>query len=49
MSDGTVIGANCLIKSGSVIGEKGFGFQRDGDDILEFIHYGKVVIGNNVR
>ncbi len=49
VSDGTVIGANCLIKSGSVIGEKGFGFQREGDDILEFIHYGKVVIGDNVE
>ena len=49
ISDNTVIGSNCLIKSGSVIGEKGFGFQRDHEEILEFIHYGKVIIGDNVE
>ncbi len=46
----TIIGSNCLIKSGAVIGEKGFGFERDKDETpIPFPHFGRVIIGNNVE
>lgn len=48
--ENTKIGKNCLIKSGSIIGQKGFGFERDESGVpIEFTHYGKVLIGNNVE
>lgn len=44
------IGKCCLIKSGTVIGQRGFGFERDTDGIpIPFIHYGSVQIGNFVE
>lgn len=49
IADKTIIGEGCRIKSGTVIGEKGFGFVRDNDLVLEFIHYGNVVIGDRVE
>ena len=36
IAKGTVIGEGCRIKSGSIIGEKGFGFVREGEAIHEF-------------
>ena len=43
------IGENCEIKSGAVIGQDGFGFERDKDGTpIHFPHYGKVILGNNV-
>jgi UDP-3-O-[3-hydroxymyristoyl] glucosamine N-acyltransferase len=44
------IGNNCVIKSGTVIGEDGFGFERNDDGIpIRLTHLGSVVIGNNVE
>lgn len=43
------IGDNCEIKSGAVIGQEGFGFERDEDGMpLHFPHSGEVIIGNDV-
>lgn len=48
--DGVQIGENCHIKSGSVIGHNGFGFERDENNVPhEFPHLANVVIGNNVQ
>lgn len=44
------IGNNCNIKSGSIIGETGFGFERDEAGIpIKFPHLGGVIIGDNVE
>lgn len=44
-----IMGNNCEIKSGAVIGQEGFGFERDEAGIpTHFPHFGNVVIGNNV-
>ncbi len=50
INDNVKIGKNCLIKSGTVIGEKGFGFEiaEDGTP-LEFPHIGSVTIEDNVE
>jgi len=43
------IGRNCEIKSGAVIGQDGFGFERDEDGTpIHFPHYGKVIVNDNV-
>lgn len=45
----TVIGKSCYIKSGVVIGQPGFGFEKNGDGLpIHFPHLGKVLIGNDV-
>jgi UDP-3-O-[3-hydroxymyristoyl] glucosamine N-acyltransferase len=50
IADGVRIGKNCRIKSGSVIGEDGFGFEPDTDGTpLRMIHLGGVVIGDRVE
>ncbi len=50
ISEGVQIGANCLIKSGSIIGQRGFGFERDRNGIpITFNHYGSVTIGDFVE
>ena len=47
--DGTIIGSDCYIKSGVVIGQPGFGFENDENGVpIHFPHLGKVIIGNNV-
>lgn len=49
ISGDTVIGKNCHFKSGAVIGEEGFGFERDENDInVRFPQIGRVEIGDNV-
>lgn len=46
----TVIGADCWIKSGAVIGEDGYGFERDEDGTpIRLLHFGGVRIGNRVE
>lgn len=46
---GTKIGKNCYIQSGAVIGEDGFGYERDEKNIpVKMVHLGGVKIGNNV-
>lgn len=48
--DNTVeIGKNCEIKSGAVIGQSGFGFEKDATGkSTHFPHFGGVIIKNNV-
>lgn len=47
---GTRIGRFCEIKSGAVIGEPGFGFERDENNRpLKMIHMGGVSIGDHVE
>jgi UDP-3-O-[3-hydroxymyristoyl] glucosamine N-acyltransferase len=44
------IGKDCIIKSGAVIGEAGFGFERDEEGKpIRFPHLGNVVIGDRVE
>lgn len=44
------LGKFCLIKSGTVIGQRGFGFERNDDGLpISFPHFGSVVIGDNVE
>ncbi|MDD5304245.1 MAG: DapH/DapD/GlmU-related protein [Elusimicrobia bacterium] len=46
---GTRIGKHCVIKSGAVIGDSGFGPERDADGRpLMMIHFGGVLIGDHV-
>ncbi|MGV8934794.1 MAG: hypothetical protein ACOH1I_09230 [Gallionellaceae bacterium] len=50
VADGVSIGEDCQIKSGTVIGEAGFGFERDGAGIpVRMLHLGSVVIGDRVE
>lgn len=50
IADGVQIGKNCRIKSGSVIGEDGFGFERDIDGTpIRMIHLGGLRIGDRVE
>lgn len=43
------IGRDCEIKSGAVIGQDGFGFERYEDGTpIHFPHYGKVIVKDNV-
>lgn len=50
VADGVTIGADCLIKSNSVIGEAGFGFERDEAGIpVRILHLGSVAIGDRVE
>ncbi len=50
IEENTKIGKNCYIKSGAIIGEDGFGFARDENNVpLRFPHIGTVKIGNNVE
>lgn len=50
IADGVRIGKNCRIKSCSVIGEDGFGFERELDGTpLRMIHLGGVRIGDRVE
>ena len=46
----SVIGSNCYIKSGSVIGEDGFGFDFEEDGTpVRLPHLGRVVLDSNVE
>jgi UDP-3-O-[3-hydroxymyristoyl] glucosamine N-acyltransferase LpxD len=47
---GTRIGRFCEVKSGAVIGDSGFGFERDHENNpIRMIHLGGVVIGDHVE
>jgi UDP-3-O-[3-hydroxymyristoyl] glucosamine N-acyltransferase len=49
ISSSSIIGKNCKIKSGSIIGESGFGLVTDKDKKHhEIPHIGKVIIKDNV-
>lgn len=44
-----VLGRHCEIKSGAVLGQEGFGFERDEEgEPVHFPHFGDVVVGDNV-
>ena len=50
LRSGTQVGAWCEIQSGAVIGDAGFGFERDTDNRpLRMIHLGGVRIGEHVQ
>lgn len=50
IASNVVVGDDCVIKSGAVVGEDGFGFERDLDGTpLRFLHFGGVRIGNRVE
>ena len=44
-----VLGHHCEIKSGAVLGQEGFGFERNEQgEPVHFPHFGDVIVGNNV-
>lgn len=48
--ENTVIGNDCLIKENCVIGDEGFGMERDENGIpYKIPHLGGVILGNNVE
>ena len=48
--DGVKIGKDCVIKSNTIIGEAGFGFERDEmNKPIRLLHLGDVIIGNRVE
>jgi len=50
IGDGVSIGKACLLKSQCVIGEDGFGFERDNNDVpVRIPHIGSVEVGNYVE
>jgi UDP-3-O-[3-hydroxymyristoyl] glucosamine N-acyltransferase len=50
VSRNSEIGSNCFIKSGTVIGQKGFGFEKSSEGMpITIPQIGSVVIGNNVE
>jgi UDP-3-O-[3-hydroxymyristoyl] glucosamine N-acyltransferase len=46
---GTVIGEDCIIQAGAVIGSDGFGFAQDGEQWVKIPQLGRVVIGDRVE
>ena len=49
IDNNVTIGHDCEIKSGTVIGQSGFGFERnENGEPIRFPHLGKVIIGNYV-
>lgn len=50
ITDGVKIGHHCLIRSNSVLGEEGFGFENDADGTpIRIPHLGSVEIGDHVE
>jgi UDP-3-O-[3-hydroxymyristoyl] glucosamine N-acyltransferase len=50
IEDEVIIGCGCVIKSGAVIGENGFGFERDErGKALRLPHLGTVIVDDNVE
>lgn len=50
IGDDVVIGERCVVKSCAVIGEDGFGYERDEQGLpVRLVHLGTVVIGNDVE
>jgi UDP-3-O-[3-hydroxymyristoyl] glucosamine N-acyltransferase len=44
-----VLGEDCFVKSGAVIGSIGFGISGDAAGIVELPHIGRAMLGNRVR
>ena len=49
IKENTVIGADCVIRTGTKIGGPGFEIKNDGTKTITVTHIGGVVIGNNVE
>lgn len=49
IEDGCRIGSRVVIKSAAVIGSKGFGFVREGDQLIKFPQIGTLVIEDDVE
>lgn len=50
IGDEVVIGERCVVKSGAIIGEEGFGFERDGDGkAVRLPHLGTVRLEDDVE
>ena len=47
--EGCVLGARCLLNPGAVVGGEGFGFARDGQDIVKIPQQGTVRLGADVE
>ncbi len=47
--DNSRIGENCVLHAGAVIGAPGFGYVRDGNEIIDFPQIGVVVLENRVE
>ena len=47
--ENSIIGNEVIIKSGSVIGERGFGYVKGEKGYIPIVHQGKVRIGNRVE
>ncbi len=47
--DDCIIGRDCLLQAGAVIGAEGFGFARDGSHWIKQPQLGRVVIGDRVE
>ncbi len=44
-----IIGDRCVIHSGVTLGDDGFAFERNGNRLMLFPHFGRVIIGNDVE
>jgi len=47
--ENSLLGDNVTIKSGTLIGQVGFGFKFEKNKIIKFPHIGRVIIENNVQ
>ncbi|MGI0007634.1 MAG: LpxD N-terminal domain-containing protein, partial [Nitrosotalea sp.] len=43
------IGNRCIIHSGIILGDDGFAFERDEENLYKFPHFGRVLIGDDVE
>lgn len=46
--EAAILGNNCIIKAGAVIGGSGFGVDNDERGSVNIPHFGRVIIGDNV-
>ena len=44
-----MIGKNCEIKAGAVIGGRGFGIDKDEHGVVHVPHFGRAILGDNVQ
>jgi UDP-3-O-[3-hydroxymyristoyl] glucosamine N-acyltransferase len=44
-----IIGERCVIHSGVTLGDDGFAFERDEEQLHRFPHFGRVIIGDDVE
>jgi UDP-3-O-[3-hydroxymyristoyl] glucosamine N-acyltransferase len=47
--ENSLLGDNIIIKSGTLIGQTGFGFSFENNQRIKFPHIGRVIIENNVQ